>query len=223
VHDVSAAARVQHAHPGRLLLVSGQALLAETLGARLADVDGWAVDVVDAHRPDLLDVCRRTAPDLIVFDAGDRGNRQTGVLARLVDAVPAAAVLVLGDLDADAVADAIELGARGCLTYDASIDEVRDAVRRAATGDEVVPVPGIAALIERLQRANGESTPGESLSRRERDILRRLAAGDNAARIAADLDISVQTVRKHIQNMLGKLGVHSQLEAAAYAVRHGIV
>lgn len=212
----------QRPRPGRLLFVSAQALLAESVAARLADLDGWVVNVVDAHRPDLLDICRRVDADLIVLDAGDRYNRQTVVLPRLVQAAPRSAVVVLGDLDADAVAEAMEAGARGCLTYDASIDEVRDAVRRAVNGDEVVAVSGITALIERLHRQD-EPTPGESLSGREREILRRLAAGDNASRIAADLGISVQTVRKHIQNTLGKLGVHSQLEAAAYAVRHGIV
>lgn len=213
---------VQRLRPGRLLLISGQALLAESLGARLADLDGWLVTVVDAHRADLLELCRRADVDLILLDAGDRDNSQTVVLSRLVQASPSIGVLVLGDLDAEMVADAMERGARGCLTYDASIDEVREAVRRAVSGDEVVPVAGIRALIDRLHR-EAEPTPGESLSRREREILKRLAAGDNAGRIASDLGISVQTVRKHIQNTLGKLGVHSQLEAAAYAVRNGIV
>jgi DNA-binding NarL/FixJ family response regulator len=213
---------VQRLRPGRLLFVSWQALLAESLGARLADLDGWAVTVVDAQRADLLDICRRADADLILLDVGERDNRQTVVLGRLVHAAPRSAVLVLGDLDADAVAEAMEQGARGCLTYDSSIDEVREAVRRAVSGDDVVAVSGITALIERLHR-HDEPAPGESLSRREREILRRLAAGDNASRIAADLEISVQTVRKHIQNTLGKLGVHSQLEAAAYAVRNGIV
>jgi DNA-binding NarL/FixJ family response regulator len=212
----------QRLRPGRLLFVSGQALLAESLGARLAKLDGWAVTVVDAHRPDLLDLCRRADADLIVLDAGKPDNRQTVALSRLVQAAGRTAVLVFGDLDADAVAAVMEHGARGCLTYDSSIDEVRDAVRRAVKGDEVVAASGITALIERLRRDDGP-VPGETLSRREREILRRLAAGDNASRISADLGISVQTVRKHIQNTLGKLGVHSQLEAAAYAVRHGIV
>jgi len=221
VADASAVP-VQRLRPGRLLLISGQALLAESLGSRLADLDGWAVTVVDAHRPDLLEICRRVEADLIVLDAGDRDNSQTVVIARLVQALPRSGVLVLGDLDADDVAEAMEQGARGCLTYDASIDDVRDAVRRAVSGDEVVGVAGITALIERLHRQD-EPVPGETLSRREREILCRLAAGDNASRIATDLGISVQTVRKHIQNTLGKLGVHSQLEAAAYAVRNGIV
>jgi DNA-binding NarL/FixJ family response regulator len=61
------------------------------------------------------------------------------------------------------------------------------------------------------------------LSPREQQILALLAAGWNNRRIAESCYLSVNTVRTHVQNVLVKLGVHSKLEAAAFAVRHGVV
>jgi len=61
------------------------------------------------------------------------------------------------------------------------------------------------------------------LTRRESEVLVRLTAGSSTADIARSLAISKHTVRTHVQNLLAKLGVHSKLEASAYAVRHGLV
>jgi DNA-binding CsgD family transcriptional regulator len=63
----------------------------------------------------------------------------------------------------------------------------------------------------------------DGLTRREREVLVRLTAGASTDEIALDLAISKHTVRTHVQNLLAKLGVHSKLEASAYAVRHGLV
>jgi two-component system nitrate/nitrite response regulator NarL len=69
--------------------------------------------------------------------------------------------------------------------------------------------------------APAEATHDARLTPREREILRLLAAGASTRAMAERLRVSVPTVRNHVQNLLGKLGVHSRLEAAAYAMRHG--
>ena len=61
------------------------------------------------------------------------------------------------------------------------------------------------------------------LSRRERDILRRLAAGHSNADIAAELTLSVRTVERHVANIYSKLGVHNRVEAANWAMRNGLL
>jgi DNA-binding NarL/FixJ family response regulator len=70
--------------------------------------------------------------------------------------------------------------------------------------------------------ADGEEVPPE-LTRREREILRLLAGGANTRVMAERLHVSPATVRNHVQNIFGKLSVHSRLEAAAYATRHGLL
>jgi DNA-binding NarL/FixJ family response regulator len=86
----------------------------------------------------------------------------------------------------------------------------------------------IEALVqERLRQAEppaaADGTPPPELTRRELEILRRLAGGASTQTMAAELHVSPATVRNHVQNILAKLGVHSRLEAAAYATRHHLL
>jgi PAS domain S-box-containing protein len=69
---------------------------------------------------------------------------------------------------------------------------------------------------------NGDG-PGAELTRRELEILRLIAGGANTRGMAETLHVSPATIRNHVQNLLGKLGVHSRLEAAAYATRRGLL
>lgn len=76
------------------------------------------------------------------------------------------------------------------------------------------------------ERASSPSTAASSsgeLTRRELEILRLVASGANTTVMAQQLNVSQATVRNHVQNILGKLGVHSRLEAAAYATRHRLL
>lgn len=207
-----------------LLFVSRQHLLAESLGAQLASSGSWTVKVLDEDHPHLLEACRTADPALVILDIDDQLIPGMAMLSNIISALPRARVLVMGDIEPDLVAEAIDRGARGCLTYAASIDEVHDALEAVSAGQTVVPAADLTHLIEGLHHHPQPATPDEPrLSRRELDILRRLTAGQSTGAIALELGISVPTVRKHTQNILAKLGVHSKLQAAAYAVRRGLV
>jgi DNA-binding NarL/FixJ family response regulator len=86
----------------------------------------------------------------------------------------------------------------------------------------------IEALVrERLAQAQPaappEGAPPPELTRREFEILRLIASGANTGTMAERLHVSPTTVRNHVQNILGKLGVHSRLEVVAYATRHRLL
>jgi DNA-binding NarL/FixJ family response regulator len=85
----------------------------------------------------------------------------------------------------------------------------------------------VEALVrERLAEARGapeDGQPPSELTRRELDILRLMVAGASTRAMAERLHVSPVTIRNHVQHILGKLGVHSRLEAAAYATRRGLV
>jgi two-component system, NarL family, nitrate/nitrite response regulator NarL len=214
----------QSARP-TLVVISAQALLAETLGAQLAASGGWSVKVLDAHHPDLLHTVRLADATVILLDVDDLVVPGMRLLSQLVEALPSVGVLVLCEAASETVSEAIERGARGCLTYAASIDDIRDAIDAVVSGRTVVPPADLTALIEGLHAAPAENQPARfpALSQRELEVLRHLTAGESTRVIASELGIGVPTVRKHIQNILSKLGVHSKLQAAASAVRHGIV
>lgn len=208
-----------------LLFVSRQLLLAGTL-ARLfvASEEGWSVDVLDLEHPDLLAECRRRQPDVLVLDVDSHVIPGIELVAQLTAILPAAAVLALGEFDGRLTADALQCGAKGVLTYAATPQQVHDGVEAAAEGRVAVDASALTGLVGgRNPVAAPASAAQHLLSERELDILRRLASGASPRAIAQEFGISVQTVRKHTQNILGKLGVHSKLQAAAVAVRDGLV
>jgi two-component system nitrate/nitrite response regulator NarL len=78
-------------------------------------------------------------------------------------------------------------------------------------------------LAQTLPPPPSESEPLPELTRRELEILRLVATGANTRAMADRLHVSPATVRNHVQHILAKLGVHSRLEAAAYATRHRLL
>ncbi len=86
-----------------------------------------------------------------------------------------------------------------------------------------VTVRPVATNGATLERPVPVAENGVPLTRREREVLRLLATGANTRMAAERLGVSPATIRNHVQNLLGKLGVHSRLQAVAYATAHGLV
>jgi len=204
----------------RLVFVTPQQLLGETLGILLAEGGSWSVCVLGEDHPDLLDACCAVDPAVLVLDIGSSVVPRLDLVVTFVEAMPGTAVVVLDETPHRFV-EAVGRGARGCLTYSASIDELREAVEEVAEGHTHVPVADLSQVIHDL--GNGHVDPQSGLSPRELEVLRSLVEGESAETIAANLGISLATARKHTQNILRKLGVHSKLQAAAYAVKAGLV
>lgn len=95
---------------------------------------------------------------------------------------------------------------------DRSLDDLLEAVTSTGTATAAPPIE-----VGRNRRSVG------SLTLREREVLAALLAGDGVRGIAQRLHIRENTVRTHLQNVFSKLGVSSRAEAAAYALRHGLV
>jgi DNA-binding NarL/FixJ family response regulator len=127
------------------------------------------------------------------------------------------------------VLDALLAGACGYLLKDAATDEIVDGVRSAAAGDALISPTVATQLVARLreqrrsQRAVAAPPKPPPLTSRERDILRLLAKGRENSAIAAELVISPATVKTHVAHVLNKLDLDNRVQAAVFAVRHGIV
>ena len=136
---------------------------------------------------------------------------------------PISVVAILASDDRGALVRAVRSGASGVTTMDSPISDLVSAVT-ALTRDECwVPGRLVGAIVREMQRSHPPPNPFDEklagLTVREREILDRMVAGHDRADIAADLGISINTVRTHAQNLLGKLGVHSTLEAVSVAHR----
>ena len=128
--------------------------------------------------------------------------------------------------DDETMMESIQAGADGYLTKDRAVEEVVAAVRAAHAGESLLTrsvILAIAARITVAREHHVELAHIEPLTPRELEVLRALATGLSTAEIGARLSVSVNTVRTHVQNVTGKLGAHSKLEAVAIAMRRGLV
>jgi DNA-binding NarL/FixJ family response regulator len=141
---------------------------------------------------------------------------------------PQIMTLVLSaSLESGRFARAIEAGAGGVLHKSTPIKDIIGAVRRLRAGEALLSPGEVIEMLRVVSREREEKREAlqaiEKLTSREREILRTLAEGLESREIAEKLNITVETERTHMVNILHKLGVHSRLQALVFAARHGLV
>ncbi len=125
-------------------------------------------------------------------------------------------------IEEEKVHAALQAGATGYLLKDAEADEVAKAIRAARAG-EVHLDPAVAKRLMQSLRAPKQQEVVEPLTDRELEVLHAVAKGRANKEIGRQLGISERTVRTHVSNILGKLGLASRTQAALYAVQQGLV
>jgi DNA-binding NarL/FixJ family response regulator len=163
----------------------------------------------------------RLNPAVVVLDYKlPDGEAPEGIAAiRAVSGT--AAILVLSAVsDYHTVVRTLEAGADGYLLKDQTMDELIAAVRSVNNGGRPLAPKLVSALVTRLSRT---TTPAHQLSGREIEVLGLLAQGLSTAELSTRLQLSINTVRNHVQRAIRRLGAHSKLEAVAIAQREGII
>jgi DNA-binding NarL/FixJ family response regulator len=159
-------------------------------------------------------------PDVVVLDLHLPGLEGSQAVAHLCERGLAVLVVSASD-DQDAVLDAIAAGASGYLTKDAEESEITAAVAAIAEGGTYVS-PALAAYLLRAARTQPKAAPWV-LTEREREILRLLASGETDHDIAAQLYISVRTVRSHLERIRDKTGHRRRPDLTRLAIEQGLI
>jgi DNA-binding NarL/FixJ family response regulator len=212
--------------PIRVLLVDDHQLLTDALSRVLErEPDIQVVGVA----PTVSDVREgpRTGVDVVLMDyrlPDGTGSEATRIVKTRW---PSAKVVMLTAIaDDETVLESIQAGADGYLTKDHAIAEVVEAVRAAHAGEILLPRSVIVDIARRVVAARDRQQDRvlvEPLTPRELEVLRALTEGLASPEICERLRITPNTLRTHVQNIMGKLHVHSKLEAVAFALRHRLV
>ncbi len=213
----------------RVLLVDDQSLFREGLHTLLSVQPDLKVVGEAANGEQALTVAAQTHPHVILMDLNMPVMDGVTATRRLHETQPATRVIVLTTFDDDeSVFEGLRAGAVGYLLKDVSSDKLVEAIRAAARGESFLQ-PSIAAkVVAEFTRLAGQkplhraSLP-EPLSERELEILRLLVGGASNKEIAASLYIAEGTVKNHVTNILGKLGVSDRTQAAVKAKELGLV
>jgi two-component system, NarL family, nitrate/nitrite response regulator NarL len=209
----------------RVLLVDDHQLLTGSLSQILArepdiEVVGVAGTVAEAK------AMAQERLDVVLMDYrlpdGTGAEAARAIKARWSDA---RIVMLTALNDDETVLESIQAGADGYMTKDRAVEEVVNAVRAANAGETLLPRSVIVGIAQRVAAARDktERRQLEPLTPRELEVLRALTEGLATPEICERLFIAPNTLRTHVQNIMGKLRVHSKLEAVAFALRHGLV
>jgi DNA-binding NarL/FixJ family response regulator len=188
-------------------------------------VVGTACDGTEAVR-----VCRELSPDVVLMDVrmpGMDGIEATRLLAGTAGEGPRVLILTTFDLD-HYVYDALCAGASGFLLKDATAERLFDAVRVVAAGEALLAPAVTRRLISEFARLRPrpDAPPAAALATltpRETQVLRLVAAGLSNPEIAARLVVTEETVKTHVSRMLSKLGLRDRTQAVVTAYETGLV
>jgi DNA-binding NarL/FixJ family response regulator len=141
---------------------------------------------------------------------------------------PRVVTLVLSaSLEPSRFAQAVEAGASGVLHKSTPIKDIVQAVRKLRDGEALLSPGEVVEMLRLVSRERQEKLAArqavERLTPREKEVLQALAEGLESREIAERLNVTVETERTHMVNILHKLGVHSRLQALVFAARHGVV
>jgi DNA-binding NarL/FixJ family response regulator len=207
----------------RVLVADDHQMVREGLRALLSESEG-VVEVVGeaANGDDAVSLAEALRPDVVLMDLLMPGTDGVEATRRLRDRGVGSRVIILTSFDDEArVRDAIRAGAIGYLMKDVLKSQLVDAVQAAARG---VPTlhPQAQRHLMREVAAPPAPSPFAALTGREVDVLRLIARGESNKRIAAELCLSIGTVKGYVSAIFAKLGVGDRTQAALFAHKHGL-
>ena len=207
----------------RVLLADDHAVVRDGLRVLLQaqddiDVVGDAANGREAVRQTLS-----LRPDVAIMDIAMPELNGIEATAQLHDACPSTQVLILSmHSTTEHIFRALQAGARGYLLKDSAGSEVVDAVRAVYAGRRYLSHKIAAAVIDDYIAERHRTSPLESLSRRERQILQLVAEGKSSAEAAAMLFLSPKTVDTYRSRMMHKLGITELPSLVKFAIQHGV-
>ena len=205
--------------PLRVVIADDQPMMRAGFKAVLEATGDIEVVGEAGNGEEAVQVATECAPDVVLMDI--RMPVMDGIEA--TRRLPRQKVLILTTFGVDDyIIAALRAGASGFLLKDAPTAKVVEAVRAVAAGDAVLSPAVTRQLLDqvgrRLPAAVSQEPEGfAQLTEREREVLRMLAAGLTNAEIAAALVVSEATVKSHVSNLLGKLGLRDRVQAVIYA------
>lgn len=220
----------------RVLVVDDQAIVRDGLVTVLSLVPDLLVVGEAADGAEAIAMVAADPPDVVLMDLRMPGTDGPTATASIARSHPGVAVLVLTTYaDDDSIVGALRAGARGYLTKDAGRAELATAIRAVATGQATFDAEVGARLVAQLAAptptapspGTRPSTPPPAalrdrfpeLTPREADVLERIADGRTNPEIAAELFLTVPTVKSYVNQVFAKLGVRTRAEAVALVLR----
>lgn len=209
----------------RLLIVDDHTLLRAGLRALLdsdasIEVVGEAQDGRDAIR-----AVGQLSPDLVLMDLTMPGMNGTEAITAIKQRYPDVRILVMTLHKAEEFIHAsLKAGASGYILKDSTSDELKTAIHNVLSGKTHLSADVASKVVHGFIGGGSDGgSPFETLTQREREVLKLVAEGRSNKEVAEFLSLSVKTVEKHRSNLMTKLDLHNTAQITAYAIEKGLV
>ena len=209
-----------------VLLVDDQELVRTGLRMILGAEGDLEVVAEAADGASAVDAAHAHAPDVVLMDIQMPGLDGIEATRRIAGSVPGSRILMMTSFDrSQLVYDALVAGASGFLLKDLPSEQIVAGVRAVARGEELLAPSITRRLIEDFTRAgrNGPPEGYDRLTEREQEVLVLVARGHSNSEIAAELYLSIQTVKTHVARVLAKLGMRDRVQVVVAAYESGLV
>lgn len=208
----------------RILIVDDHTLFRRGLRALIDSCERFEVVGEATDGLEGVKMQQQLQPDAVLLDLDMPVMRGLEALPQMMSHNPQQVVLMLTvSEDGGDLVECMRLGARGYLLKNIDTEFLLDSIEKAINGDSVLSPEMTSKLVTQLRRKEPVNLElKEPLTPREREILRWLARGNSNKLIARNLEVTESTVKVHMQNILRKLNLGSRVQAAVYAVEHGL-
>jgi DNA-binding NarL/FixJ family response regulator len=213
----------QRSRVARVVVADDHDLARAGLRGLLSGERGLEVVGEAANGREALEVCRRMRPDLVLMDVRMPDMNGLAVTRAIKHESPATSVILFTMYEsADYLVEALKAGAAGYLLKGASKVEIVATVRQVLAGDSVLRPDLVLQLLRQMSGGTVETLESTQLTRREHDVLRLIVLGQTNREIADTLNLTVSTVKTHVEHVIGKLEVSDRTQAAVRAIELGL-
>jgi two-component system response regulator NreC len=210
----------------RILIVDGHAVLLAGLRRLLAGEPDIEVLADTRREREVIPAGDDSAPHLLLIDRTMPGMDDIEAVADIKRCYPGVRVLMIVPHETeDFILASLQAGVNGCVRSDATREELRTAIRSVLHGKSYLGMDASGNAVNANPRSRPSRAAGgpDTLTPRECDVLKLVAAGKSSKRIAECLSLSVKTVAKHRANLMAKLDLHNAAGLTAYALERGLL
>ena len=215
-----------------VLIACDHGLVRHALGSLLRRQSGVEIARETSLTPALADEARASGANIVLMTVESADVAVSPLLRALYRDLGDIPVVLLNLADDDErLLDALSLGVRGIIDKNADGARLTESIREVLNGEITISrrlasrlvVEFVAAKRDRTRRTPANGTRNADLSERELEVLSRLARGESNRAIAERMFISIHTVRAHVRSLMQKLQVQNRVQAATYALKHGLI
>src|SRR5215471_11757511 len=200
----------------RVMVIDDQAVVRQGFVSLISTLPDMEIVATGSNGREAVDLFREHQPDITLIDLRMPVMSGVEAIAEIRREFPGARIIVLTTYDGDEdIYRSVQAGAQGYLLKDMFFEELENAIRKVNAGARRIPTLVAERLAERMISSD--------LTSRELQVLEEIVRGKSNKEIASTLQISEATVKSHINNILGKLGVTDRTQAATTALQRGII